>query len=254
MDPVGLARVTRIGLLGAALAWATPSARADESDTIHINLWADRDDDDADGRPDGEQSPLSLAAFANLVVLDGRLAGATIEAVSGAEHARLVLPTGAPMAWGRAAPARTLLQGLSPGSVELVAKNGAHRVRVTVDVKGIDLRDGEGRRVDLARSQASIERTPPMRDDGGVDAPYDDFDALRVVMALPDHGPGLDGEREIAVESLSASGARIDEIPTLDSTPSRCAAPYQGVRCWASAPLRAVMDDVNRDHPLVAGR
>jgi len=26
------------------------------------------------------------------------------------------------------------------------------------------------------------------------------------------------------------------------------------VRCWASAPLRAVMDDVDRNHPLVAGR
>jgi hypothetical protein len=254
VDPVGLARVGRAALLGAALAWATPSARADESDAIHIELWADRDDDDADGRPDGEQSPLSPAAFADLVALDGRLAGATIEVVSGGEHARLVLPTGVPMAWGRAVPPRALLQGLSPGSVELVARRGAHRDRVTVDVKGIDLRDGEGRRVDLARSHASIERTPPMRDEGGADGPYDDFDALRVVMAIPDHGPGLDGAREISVESLSAAGLRVDEIPTLDLTPSRCAAPYQGVRCWASAPLRAVMDDVDRNHPLVAGR
>ncbi len=151
-------------------------------------------------------------------------------------------------------PARTLLQGLSPGTVELLARKGAHRDRVTIDVKGIDLRDGEGRRVDLARSQASIERTPPMRDEGGVDAPYDDFDALRVVIAMPDHGPGLDGEREIAVESLSASGVRVDALAALELTPARCAAPYQGVRCWASAPLRAVMDDVDRNHPLVAGR
>ena len=254
MDPVGLARVGRLALLGAALVWASPSARAEEPDAIHVDLWADRDDDDADGRPDGEQTPLSPGAFADLVVLDARLAGATIEVVSGAEHARLLTPTGAPLAWGRAAPARTMFQGLSPGSVELLAKVGARRVRVTVDVRGIDLRDGEGRRVDLARSHASLERTPPMRDVGGVDTPYDDFDALRVVMAIPDHGPGLDGERDVAVESVNALGARIDEIPSLGLTASRCAGPYEGVRCWASAPLRAVMDDVDRNHPLVAGR
>jgi hypothetical protein len=254
VDPVGLARIGRVGLLGAALAWASPSAVAAETDAVHVDLWADRDDDDADGRPDGEQSPLNPGAFADLVPMDGRFAGAVIEVVSGSEHARLVLPTGAPLPWGRAAPARTLLQGLTPGCVELAAKVGGRRIRITIDVRGIDLRDGEGRRVDMARSHASLERTPPMRDEGGADAPYDDFDALRVVVAIPDHGPGLDGERTIAVESLGALGARIDELPGLALTASRCAAPSEGVRCWASAPLRAVMDDVDRNHPLVAGR
>jgi hypothetical protein len=254
VDPVGLARVTRVALLGAALAWASPSALAEEVEAIHVDLWADRDDDDADGRPDGDQSPLPPQALVDLVSLDGRLAGATLEAVSGGEHARLVLPTGNPMPWGHAVPARALFEGLSPGSVELVAKLGTRRVRVTLDVRGIDLRDGEGRRVDMARSHMSLERTPPMRDEGGVDAPYDDFDALRVVLAAPDHGPGLDGERDVAVESLGAQGSRIDEVPSLGLTPSRCVAPYAGVRCWASAPLRAVMDDVDRNHPLVAGR
>ena len=103
-----------------------------------------------------------------------------------------MLPTGAPWAWGRTTPPRAMFQGLSPGRVELLAELGARRVRVTIDVRGLALRDGEGRGVDLTRSHASIERTPPMRDEGGVDAPYDDFDALRVVMAVPDHGPGLD--------------------------------------------------------------
>jgi hypothetical protein len=251
---VGLARIGPAALLGAFLAWGSPSARAEEPDAIHVELWADRDDDDADGRPDGEQGALSPPTLIDLVPMDGRLAGAAIEVVSGAEHARLVLPTGSPVAWGRTAPAHAMFEGLSPGSVELMARTGARRLRVTIDVRGIDLRDGEGRRVDLARSHASLERTPPMRDEGGVDAPYDDFDALRVVMAAPDHGPGLDGERDIAVESLSAQGTRIDELPALGLTPSRCVAPYEGVRCWASAPLRAVMDDVDRNHPLVAGR
>jgi hypothetical protein len=251
---VGLARIGLAGLLAAALAWSPPRANAEEVETIHLDLWADRDDDDADGRPDGEQSALTPLTFVDLVPMDGRLSGAAIDVVSGSDRARLVLPTGAPWPWGRPAPAHALFQGLSPGSVELVARAGTRRIRVTIDVRGIDLRDGEGRRVDLARSHASLERTPPMRDEGGVDAPYDDFDALRVVLAAPDRGPGLDGERDIAVESLSAQGSRIDELPALGLLPSRCVSPYEGVRCWASAPLRAVMDDVDRNHPLVAGR
>ncbi len=254
MDPVGLARVGRLGLLGAALAWASPSAHAEEVDGIHLELWADRDDDDANGRPDGDENPVGAIAFADLSPVDARIVGSILEVVSGADHARIVLATGAPLPWGRTVPARAMLQGLSPGTVEIAAKAGGRRIRVTIDVRAIDLRDGEGRRVDLTRSHASIERTPPMRDEGGPDASYDDFDALRVVMAVPDHGPGLDGERDISVESLSAQGVHVDTIPSLPLTPSRCAAPYQGVRCWASAPLRAVMDDVDRNHPLVAGR
>jgi hypothetical protein len=251
---VGLARVGRLGLLGAALVWASPSAHAEEVDGIHLELWADRDDDDANGRPDGDENPVGAIAFEDLSPVDARLVGSTAEVVSGADHARIVLATGAPLPWGRTVPAHAMLQGLSPGTVEIAAKGGGRRLRVTIDVRAIDLRDGEGRRVDLTRSHASIERTPPTRDEGGADANYDDFDALRVVMAVPDHGPGLDGERDISVESLSAQGTHVDTIPSLPLTPSRCAAHYEGVRCWASAPLRAVMDDVDRNHPLVAGR
>jgi hypothetical protein len=73
-------------------------------------------------------------------------------------------------------------------------------------------------------------------------------------MALPDDGPGLDGDREIAVDSVSALGAELDSIAHLALAPASCARPYVGVRCWASAPLRLVIDDVDRDHPLVANR
>jgi hypothetical protein len=260
---VGLARVVRarrlgVALLGVALLGAPLRSAAREPDPLRIDLWADRDDDDANGRPDGEDNPVNPAAFVDLVPLDPRLSGAILEVVSGGEHARVVLPNGAPSAWGRVAPARAMLQGLTPGRVELTARAGGNRLRVTVEVRGIELRDGEGRRVDLARSHASIERTPPMRDDGGADAPYDDFDALRVVVALPDAGlslnGALDGEHDVAVESLSAQGVRLDVLANVPLTPARCVARYEDVRCWASAPLRAVMDDVDRNHPLVAGR
>ena len=71
------------------------------------------------------------------------------------------------------------LQGISPGRVELVARGTGTPMRVDIDVSGIDMRDGEGDVVDMARSHASLERTPPERIEGPVDARYDDVDALR---------------------------------------------------------------------------
>jgi hypothetical protein len=232
-------------------------AHAADAEPVHVALWADRDDDDADGRPDGDEPRLTAAAMVDLVAIDPRLAGSALEVVSGGEHARVVLATGAILGWGAPLPPRASLQGVSPGRVELSARLGARRTRVVVDVGGIGLRDGEGRAVDLARSHASLERTPPMRDEGGPEARYDDPDALRVVLALAEAGPGLDGERTVAVASVSAQGARIDDLKGLPLLPSRCVGPFEdaaGVRCWASAPLRAVTDDVDRDHPLVLGR
>jgi hypothetical protein len=217
-------------------------------------VWADRDDDDADGRPDGEQAVLPAPTRVDLVALDGRLLGATLQVVSGGDHARVMLPNSGLLPWGRAIPPSAWFQGLSPGRVELVAKVAGGRLRLSIDVRGIDMRDGEGGIVDMARSHASLERAPPTRLEGPPDARYDDVDALRVIMALPDDGPGLDGDREIAVESVSALGARLDALPRLALASSACARPYADVRCWASAPLRLVIDDVDRNHPLVADR
>jgi hypothetical protein len=251
---VGIALMGGVALMGVALLGAPLVAAAAESETWRIQLWADRDDDDANGRPDGEDNPVSPAAFADLLPLDPRLTGAVLEVVSGGEHARVVLANGAPYGWGRVTPAHAMLQGLSPGRVELMAKAGGGRLRVALEVRGLQLRDGEGRGVDLAGGHASLERTPPLREEAGADALYDDFDALRVVVALPDTGPGLDGEHDIAVESLSAQGVRLDVLASVPLTPARCAGHYEDVRCWASAPLRPVMDDVDRNDPLVAGR
>jgi hypothetical protein len=230
------------------------SARADDSAQLRILVWADRDDDDADGRPDGEQNVLPALARMDLAPFDGRLVGAALQVVSGGEHARLVLSNGRPLPWGRAVSEALWVQGLSPGRVELSARIAGARAHVTIEVRGIDMRDGQGAVVDMARSHASLERTPPTRVEGPPDAKYDDVDALRVVMALPDDGPGLDGDREIAVDSVSALGAQLDTIPRLALAQSTCARPYVGVRCWASAPLRLVIDDVDRDHPLVSDR
>jgi hypothetical protein len=254
---MGLARVSaRVAALalGCALIVSPATAFATDSAPLRIVVWADRDDDDADGRPDGEQGVLPAPTHVDLVPLDGRLVGAVLQVVSGGEHARIVLAHGGPLPWGRVVPEAGWLQGLSPGHVEVMAKAAGRRTQVTIDVRGIDMRDGQGDLVDMARSHASLERTPPTRIEGPADAHYDDVDALRVVMALPDDGPGLDGDREIAVDSVNALGVRLDAIPRLALAPSACARRYANVRCWASQPLRLVIDDVDRDHPLVADR
>jgi hypothetical protein len=255
---VGRARVIVAGAVGAALSFVQTDGRAGERDAsdprIRVELWADRDDDDANGQPDGEQAALGPPTHVDLVALDKRLVGTRISVTSGGEHARIVLAGGKPLPWGHVVTGPAWWQGLTPGSLELRANGPGVRLRVSIDVRGVDMRDGDGVLVDMARSHASLDRTPPMRIEGASDARYEDPDALRVVVALPDDGPGLDGEREIAVESWSAAGARIDSVPHLALTASTCVRPYDGVRCWSSAPLRFVMDDVDRDHPLVADR
>jgi hypothetical protein len=246
------ARAAAIALGCASIAPGVV-AGAPAAATARVVVWADRDDDDADGQPDGEQAALPTFARADLVRVDKAWLGGKLQVVSGGEHARLVLSSG-PVAWGRAVGDPAWLQGVSPGQVELTVGPDNARVRVTVDVRGIDLRDGEGNVVDMARSHASLERTPPSRVEGPPDARYDDPDALRVVLALPDDGPGLDGGRDIAVDSVNALGAPVDSLPHLALAPSSCARPYVAMRCWASAPLRLVVDDVDRDHPLVNDR
>ena len=221
---------------------------------MHVAVWADRDDDDADGRPDCEQNPLPPGARVDLVAVDGKLIGTALEVQSGGEHARVILANGQTLGWGRVVRGPAWFQGVSPGHVELVAKVAGRAVHVGVEVRGIDMREGNGNSIDMARSHASIERTPPTRVEGPPDANYDDVDALRVVMSLPDDGPGLDGDREIAVDSIGANGAHLDALAHLALAPSGCPRAYAGMRCWASAPLRLVQDDVDRGHPLVSDR
>ncbi len=255
MDPVGLARV-RLSIAALLIASASmiPPARAATDPALRVDLWADRDDDDTNGVPDGEESALGPLTYVDLVPVDKKLAGSVLEVVSGGAHARVVLGKDGPIPWGRAVPERAWFQGLTPGRVELFAKRGGTRLRVTIDVRGLDLKDGSGQSVDLARSHASLERTPPTRMEGAPDAPYDDPDALRVVVESPEDGPVMDGDQSIAVESLTSVGSRIDALPRLPLTSFECTGGESPLRCRASAPLRLVIDDVDRNHPLVEGR
>jgi hypothetical protein len=241
-------------LIGGLVVCGERTSTAHGEPPVVIQLWADRDDDDADGRPDCEQTPLPPLARVDTVPLDKRFVGGTLEVIAGGDHARLLLSEGAPLPWGRRVTGPAMLQGLTPGRVELVARLRQGAQRISIEVRGIDMRDGDSAAVDMARSHASLERTPPVRIEGPADGRYEDVDALRVVLVVPEAGPGLDGDREVIVESLSAAGVRLDVPLHLTLTGSSCVRPYDTARCWSSAPLRLVMDDIDRNHPLVADR
>lgn len=247
---------------GAASAQATARVRAEvvagtkpvapaPPATERILLVADRDDDDGDGVPDGEAATVTTAARADLVPIDPRWTGVTLTPVSGAERARVIARSGKPVPWGAVVPPGAQLQGLSPGRAVLVAKSNRGTASIALEVHGIGMRDGARRAVDLAREHASMQRTPPSRVDlDDPDRSFDDPDALRVVVTSPEGrelGP-------VVVESVSADGSTLDALDRVKVSKVACDPADADVSCAATAPIRFVVDDVDRAHPLVRER
>ncbi|MGO8998528.1 MAG: hypothetical protein ACLQVI_34845 [Polyangiaceae bacterium] len=224
---------------------------------MSIVLAADRDDDDANGVPDGEQNDLPPAARVDLVPLDRELIGATLHPITGGDRLRLVA-NGKPLAWSTPAPAGTMVQGLAPGAASIVAVRAGVQTSLVVHVVGVSMRDGERATVDLARSHASLERTPPSRILGGADSRYEDPDALRVVLEVPDDLAARDPPTDTLLASITPSGETIDvlrvALSPVPCTPAGAPVPGTGVTCAASAPIRFVIDEVDQKHPLVIDR
>lgn len=220
--------------------------------TERITLVADRDDDDADEHADGDAELIAPAARIDLVPLDARFTGATLTPVNGREKARIVA-NGKALAWGERLPAGAQLQGLTPGRAVVAARFAQGReIAIALDVHGVGLRDGQKRAVDLAKDHVSLERTPPARVDlDDVEQPFADPDALRIALASP-NGASLG---PISLESLGADGAPIDLLRDVKLKQASCD-PSAGsdLVCSASAPIRFVVDDIDRSHALVATR
>jgi hypothetical protein len=220
--------------------------------TERIALVADLDDDDADDRPDGQGDVLSPAARVDLVTLDARWSGATLSPARGREYVRQIA-NGRLFAWGERISTGTQLQGLSPGRTVLVARwpNG-RETALEVAVHGVTMRDGQKRIVDMATEHASLQRTPPARVDlDDADQVIDDPDALRVVVSSPE-GTSLG---PIVVETIAADGTALDTTGDVRLIRTSCESDARGeLGCFATAPLRFVVDDVDRRHPLVAAR
>jgi hypothetical protein len=226
--------------------------------TERIALVADLDDDDADERADGLAEVVSPAARVDVLTLDARFVGATLTPVSGREHARVLLSGGRPIAWGERLPPGAQLQGVSVGRALFVVRwaNG-RETGLSIDVHGVTMRDGQKRPVDMATQHASLQRTPPSRVDlDDVEQVIDDPDALRVVLTSPEASVSSDKSPlgAIRVESMSSEGQPLDSTAELKLHRSSCDVQRMDVVCFASAPLRFVVDDVDRRHPLVASR
>lgn len=212
---------------------------------------ADRDDDDVDGIADGAASVVASRAQSDATPLDARYVGATLTPASGIASgvgsARLLVQ-GRPLAWGERIPAGARLQGVTPGRLRLTARAGDRTWPVVVDVYGFEFRDGENRTLDVARERASLTRTPPTRENlAEPEAPFEDVDALRIVVASPQEAPF----GSVSVHSVTEDGARLDALRDVSLLPVSCGA---GLSCVASAPLRFVVDEVDRWHPLVSSR
>ena len=250
------ARVARVG--AKLVAWTIPLAFGASPGVLaaappsEIRLVADRDDDDADGRADCEQDYLPAAARIDTIPLDHALIGWKLTPTRGADLVRLVVD-GTPQAWGTVSYGLDpVLQGVAAGLATISATRGSREVTLEVRVRGVSMRDGALDQVDLARSHASLERTAPARIEGPVDAPYDDPDALRIVIESPDGGAPRGPD--VSIESVSMHGVRTDVLAHAALSASVCARPRTGETCVATEPIRFVTDDVDRGHPLVASR
>lgn len=218
-----------------------------------ITVVADRDDDDGDGLPDAESANVGVLARTDLVPLDARYAGVTLTPTGHASGSARLIVNGRPLAWGERVPAGAAVQGVSAGVLTLTARQGDRTWPLHVEVHEVGLRDGARKPVDLARSHASIERTPPFRVDlDDVDGKVDDVDALRVVVRSPD-GMGIG---PVSIDSIAADGSSIDFLPDVRLSAIPCADEpgTDAPSCVASAPIRFVVDDVDRAHPLVQSR
>ena len=216
-----------------------------------ITLVADSDDDDLDDTPDGLADFVAPAARVDLATLEARYAGATLTASSGSDRARIVAG-GKPIAWGDKLPPGAMLQGIAPGHVSVIVKQGTREWVLGIDVHGISARDGAKKLVDLTKERASLERTPPARVDlDDADRVVDDPDALRFVTTSPE-GTTLGA---VSIDSLSADGVSLDTLRAVKLTPVPCDKGSEpGLTCVASAPVRLVVDDVDRSHPIVVSR
>jgi hypothetical protein len=241
--------VLSVAALGITGALDVRRARAAEGRSV-LRVAADLDDDDLDGTPDSEQPVVDRQARADLVPIDAKWVGSELRVISGGQRARLLVG-GRPVPWSTPLVPGTMVQGRVPGNVQIVAVRGGAQTPLTIQVVGVSFRDGARKTVSATREWMSLARTPPSRVEVDPDAGYDDFDALRVVLELPEDEPA---PQATSLETMSAAGTRIDVLPRVPLVPATCRPGLTEARCYATAPIRLVTDDTDRSHPLVAQR
>jgi hypothetical protein len=107
--------------------------------------------------------------------------------------------------------------------------------------------DASGKAVDMTRSHASVERTPPEREDAA-GTPAMDPDAIRFIFGAP----AAELPQAVLIASLDPAGNKLDELEVATSVYA-CPPPL-GPICRATPLVRVVADDIDRLHPLVRDR
>ncbi|MFW5739198.1 MAG: hypothetical protein ACOC1F_02410, partial [Myxococcota bacterium] len=240
-----MGRVAR-GLVTAVtmLVAATSSASAADAPIV-VHAAVDADDDDGNGVPDGQQA--RDVPSPDLVRLPGSIAGALRLRSTSPPGAVRVLVDGAPVATGsRVTAERVRLQALAPGRHQV----DFGRVRVEVRAVQIVAIDGELRRVDLTRSHASFQRTPPDRIDR-VGQKTGDPDALRYVLV----GHPQDVPNHVRIESRTELGQPVDLLRKAKLVQVPCPRGFDAaMTCRSTWPIRLVADAIDQGHPLVVDR
>ncbi|WP_437994808.1 hypothetical protein WMF26_25460 [Sorangium sp. So ce185] len=227
--------------LGALLGPASSAAQGGPALVV-----VDRDDDDADGVPDGEQA--RVPSSPELLAL--RAPRGASQAPAAIPDGLRLLVDGSPVQPGSAIPAgarRVELQAVRAGRSE-IALFGRTLPISAFEVRAID---GAGTRIDMARSHASLQRTPPDRLGDDPFGNLDDPDAIRLLVI----GAADDLPLTVDVHSAAPSGRAIDRLPSVPLGHVACPPDVPaGLVCGSTRPLRIVADDIDRNHPMIADR
>jgi hypothetical protein len=240
--------------LAAVVLTAVP-ARAAPRPTVtpgplpsSVVLFVDGDDDDADGVLDRDQAAAARAS-AEVQWLEGEggvqnglraIRGKGVRVLSGGG----ALAEGSPPSQ---LDARFGLLGVEAGAARVELTSG------TLDARIYEMMalDGDGARVDMVASHASLSRTLPRsllpKEDRGVS----ETDALRWMVM----GPRAGMPEEISLVSTSADGRPLDALEHVLLRPAKCPSQTSAaLDCRATEPIRAATDGLDRAHPRALER
>lgn len=235
-------RVLGGSLAAGSFALATASLAHAERQVPAL-VFADRDDDDDDGLPDGQDEVLSGRAANDIVWLPD-----TQEPVDRLDSPLARFVAGErPFAGGAKPRGRLGVQGLAPGELE-IKLDGAPVKFWIVEATALD---GRGARVDLARSHASISRLLPSFLESEPVSEDADLDALRWMFSgVPESLPDT-----VAIVSTRAGGGPLDRIEAVELEAISCPPETRpGLACRATPLIRATGDRIDRQHPESSGR
>ena len=234
-------------LVAAAVASAALFARvAAADDPMLLPLGpVDVDDDDRDGVRDADDAILTAEGLGDLVPLPAELRARAKSVVLSGDGVKLRL--GGRLAGDRDARGELALQGQRPGRFPLTAARAALLARFAE----VRVLDGEGKPLDVVRGGLEMVRQAPEA------LPSDPFAHARgessfraLVVADPEDVPA-----QLTVMSLSPNGKRLDQLSDLALTSVVCPEDVRaGLACGSTMPLRLVMDEIDRQHPLVEAR